>query len=803
MVLKDLVTGLRHIRKHKGFSALNIAGLAAGMACVLLILLYVRFERSYDRFHEHRDDIYLCVRENVYEGGTEAKGITGAPLAPLLLQNFPEVEEAVRFTAFRGEFIGRGPVRFLERAFFFADPSVFKVFSFPLDHGDAATALGEPLSVVLSAETARKYFGNENPLGEVLSYMFGGRSFNFKVTGVLKPVPRNSHLRFDFLASYASLSSILGESAGYFLTQHWDSPTWTYIKLRAGSDPRAIEQRLPEFSRTFVDKRSAQAVSHRLVPLREVYFDAPGPAVGARGNRELVRILTAVAILILLIACINFMNLSTARAELRAREIGLRKVVGASRPRLVRQLLGEAVLLSLFAAICAMGGAALLLPSFSTYVGSPLSARDLLTGGFLALTLLTALGTGILAGTYPAFVLASLRPYHILKRGGGGGRSGMIVRQVLVTGQFALSIALVAGSFLTARQVRFLRTMDFGFEKENVIVIPVRDRAVRQRYETLKSRWLEETGVLGVTASSMRPGVDSQNGISLRAKGNPDTDIGIIYVDPDYVRAFGIPVVRGRDFVRGSTADVTGALLINETAVKRLGWTDGVGEPVELFFKEGGRIEPVAQAVVVGVVADFHFRDLTTSLQPILIRIAPNRYDYLFVRVAGVALPGTVARLRKTWEEMAFAQPFEFTFLDGDIDAVYKGYANFGRIALVATGFAILIACLGLFGLAIHAIQRRTKEIGIRKVLGSSVSGIVVLLAKDFLKLVLLANVLAWPVAYFFIQNWLRNFAYRISVGAGPFFAAGLAAFGVALATVIVQSLRAALAPPVESIKYE
>ncbi len=803
MMPKDLIASLRHIRRHKGFSALNIVGLAAGMACVLLILLYVRFERSYDRFHEHRDSIYLAVHENVYEGGSDLKEITGAPLAPLLLQNFPEVEEAVRFTAFRGEFVGRGPVRFLERGWFFADASVFKVFSFPLERGNAATALGEPFSVVLSTETASKYFGNEDPLGEILSYTFGGRSFDFQVTGVLKPVPRNSHLRFDFLASYASLAPILGPNADYFLTRHWDSPTWTYVKLRAGSDPAAVDRQLPEFSRTFVDKRSAQAVSHRLHPLREVYFGAPGPAIGARGNRELVRVLTAVAILILLIACVNFMNLSTARAELRAREIGLRKVVGASRPRLVRQLLGEAVLLSLFAAVCAVGGAALLIPSFADFVGSPLAAGDLMTGGFLAVALLTALGTGILAGTYPAFVLASLRPYHILKLGGRGGRSGLAVRQILVTGQFALSIALVASSFLTARQIRFLRTMDFGFQKENVLVIPVRDRAVRQRYETLKSRWLEEAGVLGVTASSMRPGVDSQNGINMRAKGNPDIQMGIIYVDPDYIRTFGIPVLRGRDFVPGSTADATGALLVNETALKRLGWTEGVGEPVELFFKEGGRIEPVAQAVVVGVVADFHFRDLTTPLQPILIKVDPRRYDHLFVRMSGPGLPETVDRLRRTWEEMAFTQPFEFTFLDGDIDAVYRNYANFGRIALVATAFAILIACLGLFGLTVHAIQRRTKEIGVRKVLGSSEAGIVVLLSKDFLKLVLLANIIAWPVAYLFAQNWLRNFAYRISVGVGPFLAAGLAAFVVALATVIVQSTRAALAPPAESIRYE
>jgi putative ABC transport system permease protein len=803
MIPMDFVAGLRQVRRHKGFSALNVAGLAAGMACVLLILLYVGFERSYDRFHERRDDIYLCVRENVYEGGPELKGITGAPLAPLLLRNIPEVEEAVRFTAFRGEFVGRGRDRFLERAWFFADPSVFKVFSFPLDRGDAATALAEPLSVVLSAEAARKHFGDEPPLGGVLSYVFRSRSFEFKVTGVLKPVPRNSHLRFDFLASYASLSSILGEGAGYFLTQHWDSPTWTYVRLRAGSDPAAVDRRLPEFSRAFVDRRSALAVGHRLVPLRDVYFDAPGPPIGARGDRRLVRTLSAVAFLIILIACVNFMNLSTARAELRAREIGLRKVVGASRSRLVRQLLGEALVLSLFAAVCALAGAALLLPSFSAYVGSPLAARDLLGGGFLVATLLTALGTGLLAGAYPAFVLASLRPGRTLQRAGRGGRSGLAVRRVLVTGQFALSIALIAGSFLTSRQVRFLRTMDVGFQKENVLVVPVRDRAVRQRYETLKSRWLQEAGVLGVTASSMSPGVDSQNGINIRARGNPDAEMGIIYVDPDYARTLGIAVVRGRDFGPGSAADAAGALLVNETAVRRLGWTDGVGEPVEFFFKEGGRVDPVGQAVIVGVVADFHFRDLTTPVQPILVRIAPGRFDYLFVRLAGDALPGAAARLRKAWEEMDFAQPFEFTFLDGDIDAVYASYANFGRIALVATGFAVLIACLGLFGLAVHAIQRRTKEIGIRKVLGSSVPAIVLLLSRDFLKLVLLANILGWPLAYLFARNWLQSFAYRISIGPGPFLAAGLAAFGVALATVIVQSVRAALAPPVESIKYE
>ncbi|MBN2206913.1 MAG: ABC transporter permease [Candidatus Aminicenantes bacterium] len=803
MIPKDLVAGLRRVRRHKGFSALTIAGLAAGMACVLLILLYVGFERSYDRFHERGDDIFLCARENVLAGGSELKGITGAPLAPLLLRNIPEVEAAVRFTAFRGEFVGRGPARFLERGWFFADASVFEVFSFPLERGDAATALREPLSVVVSAETARKYFGDEPPLGGVLSYVFGGRSFDFKVSGVLKPLPRNSHLRFDFLASYASLSSILGDNAGYFLTRHWDSPTWTYVKLGAGSNPDGVNRRLAELSRAFVDRRSALAVSHRLVPLREVYFDAPGPPIGARGDRRLVRTLSAVAFLIILIACVNFMNLSTARAELRAREIGLRKVVGASRPRLVRQLLGEAVILSLFAAVCGLAGAALLLPSFAAYVGSPLAARDLLGGGFLAATVLTALGTGLLAGAYPAFVLASLRPERTLGRAGRAGRSGLAMRRVLVTGQFALSIALIAGSLLTARQVRFLRTMDVGFQKENVLVVPVRDGAVRRRYETLKSRWLAEAGVLGVTASSMRPGVDSQNGISLRARGNPDVDMGIIYVDPDYVRTFGIPIVRGRDFERGSAADAAGALLVNETAVKRLGWTDGIGEPVELFFKEGGRIEPVARAVVVGVVADFHFRDLTTPVQPILIRVAPNRFDYLFVRLEPGALPGAAARLRADWEDLAFAQPFEFTSLDGDIDAVYKSFADFGRIALTATGFAVLIACLGLFGLAVHAVQRRTKEIGIRKVLGSSVAGIVVLLSRDFLALVLLANILGWPLAYVFIRGWLRNFAVRVPVGAGPFLVAGLAAFALALATVIAHAVRAALAPPVASIRYE
>jgi len=798
-----LITALRNIRRYKGFAFINMAGLAVGMACFLLIVFYVRFETSYDGFHKNGRDIYLVVRENTADNYSESKGITGAPLAPLLLRNFPSVEDAVRFTAFRGEFVGRGEKRFLETRFFYADDSVFKVFTFPLAEGDPATALRDPFAVVLTAETARRYFGGQNPLGQVLSYNFYGRSFDFRVTGVLKPIPRNSQFEFDFLASYSSLKLLLGENAEYFLTRHWDSPTWTFVKLRAGADPAELNRQLPAFSQKFVDKWSYASVNHRLQPLRDLYFHSPGPALGAHGSSELVVVLSAIAAFILLIACINFMNLATARSESRAREIGIRKVVGSEKRQLVAQFLGESLVYSFLALVLASGVVELLRPAFSNFVGKNIPIHYLRDPGLLAIMVLTAAGVGLFSGAYPAFFLASLRPFFILKGQAGGRGSGLAVRKILVVGQFVLSIALISAALLMGRQTRFLSKADMGFKKENVLAIPVRDGSLVRQYESLKARWLQRPGVLGVTASSMEPGVGGPNGINLRGRGNPDTEMPIVYVDHDFFKVLDVRMAGGRDFSRAVSTDAAGALVLNESARQRLAWTDGIGEAAELFFKEGGKIVPVYQTTVIGVVKDFHFRDLTTSIQPVLFKIDARRFSSLLVRLDGQRIPEAIDGLKSSWQEFHFNQPFEFTFLEDDMKTVYKSFSNFTRLTAYATGLAIFIACLGLFGLASYTIEKRVKEIGVRKVLGASVSRIALLLSKDFLKLVLVANVVAWPAAFYFIENWLRSFAYRISVGFGTFVLAGLLALAVALVTVGARAVKAALANPADSIRYE
>ena len=796
-----ITVALRNIVRHRTHSLIAVAGLAVGMACFLLVTFFILFERSYDDFHTNGKDIYLVVRENRGEDYAEQKAITGAPLAPLLEENIAAVETAVRLTCFRGDLVGRGEQFFAERRFFFADEEFFRVFTFPLKEGNVDTALAEPLSVVLTEETARKYFSDEDPIGKVLTYSLNGPRFDFKVTGIVKPIPKSSHLQFDFLASYSSLRLIINND--YFFTRHWDSPTWTYVKLRPGQTSKNVDDLLPAFTEKFVDKWSFVSISHHLLPLNEVYFHSPGPAIGLHGNRQTVFILSAIAVFILLIACINFMNLATARSESRAREIGLRKVVGAQRWQLVRQFLAESLVSSGLALLVSIGLVELFLPAFSRFAGKEISIHYLGNPACLTAMIITAVGVGLAAGAYPALFLSSLRPFFILK--GTDPRRGrsVLIRQALVVGQFAISIVLIASVSLLLRQIRFLQNADVGFNKSHILTIPIRDRAVRERFDLLKNRWLGIPSVVAVTASSMEPGVTSQNGINISARGNPDLEMGIIYVDPDYVKTLGIEMARGRDFSREITADATGSVLINEEAVRRLGWESGVGEPVEMFFKEGGRIVPVYQATVVGVVKDFNFRDLTTSMQPILLKIEPRRSYHIFIRVDGQKMNDTIEAVRRIWNEFQFSQPFELSLLEDDMNAVYRTFVNFAVVSRFATFLAIFISCLGLFGLATFSVEKRIKEIGIRKVLGASTIGIVALLARDFLKLVLAANVLAWPAAYYFASRWLQNFAYRIPVGAWAFLLAAAIALVVALLTVGYQSIRAAVANPVQSLRYE
>lgn len=800
MLRNYLKVAFRNITKHKAYSLINILGLALGMACFLLIIFFIRFEISTDNFHKNRKNIYQVVRINNSRDYTERKGITGAPLAPLLLENFSAITHAVRFTNFRSELVSHGEKRFAERRFFFADAAVFDVFTFPLLQGNSRTALQEPFSVVVTAETARKYFGDEDPINKILNYNLGGQKFDFQVTGVLAPIPLNSHIQFDFLASYTSFPSIVGE---YFMTKHWDSPTWTYIQLSEGTKAEELDRLLPAFTEKHVDRWSFLSISHKLLPLQDIYFHSPGPSIGERGNTQFLFVLIAISLFILLIACINFMNLATARSGSRAKEIGIRKVIGAQRGQLVRQFIGESVCCSFMALILAVILVELFLPAFSHVVGKRLSINYIQNMGYIAVLFVTAIVVGVLSGSYPAFFLSSFKPVTVFKETLKARGLAVFVRKALVVGQFVISITLITSIILIARQIHFMRNMELGFNKNSVITIPIRDRAVRQRYELLKNKWLQNSNILAVTASSMEPGVTSQNGININTTGVEDMEAGIIYVDCDYVRTLEIDLARGRDFTQSISSDAEGALLMNRAMVERLGWQDGVGEQAELFFKEGGKKIPMYQTVVVGIVDNFNFRDLTTPMQPVLIKIDPRRYNFIFARVNSNAITGSIDYLKSTWKEFQFDQPFEFTFLAEDMNRVYGRVESFATVARYGTFFAIFIACLGLFGLASFTAEKRTKEIGIRKVLGATAPGLVRLISKEFLALVALANIIAWPVAYYAMNQWLQNFAYRTSIEFWTFLTAAGLAFFIAAFTVSYQAIKAALANPIESLRYE
>lgn len=794
-----LKIALRNIKKHKGYSFINIAGLAFGMACFLLIVFYIQFERSYDNFHEKGRNIYQVVRENRWEDDVELKSITGAPLAPLLLQEFPAIVYAVRFSNFGGEWVSHGEKRFNEKRFFFADESIFSVFTFPLVQGNPGAALEEPFSVVITQKTARRYFGDDDPINKILNYNLGGKNFDFKITGVIDEIPKNSHIDFDFIASYKSLRTITGE---WFLTKHWDSPTWTYILLQEGYSPETLERLLPAFTEKYVDKWSFSSVNHMLQPLKDIYFHSPGPPIGNRGNVQFLFVLSVVAAFILLIACVNFMNLSTARSASRSKEIGMRKVIGAQRAQLIRQFVGESLVYSFFALILAIVLIELFLPTFNSFVGKKLSINYLNNIGYLVAMMLTAAIVGVISGSYPAFFLSSFKPVIVLKGATQRGHSAERVRKILVIGQFAISIALIASSVLIYKQMHFLKNKEIGFNKNNVIAIPIRDRSVRGRYELLKNRLLQNSNITGVTASSMEPGVTSQNGISMKARNIDDIDMGIIYVDHDYVKTLEINLTKGRDFSKDVSTDAKSALLMNQAALERLGWQDALGEEIELYFKLE-RIVPMYQTTLVGVIQNYNFRDLTTPMQPILLKIDPQRFRYILIRINGDYTTDSINYIKRIWKESQFDDPFEFSFLDKDMENVYRNHESFATIIRYATSLAIFIACLGLFGLASSTVEKRTKEIGIRKVLGATVPSLVRLISIEFLILVALSNIIAWPLAYYATNRWLQHFAYRIGISLWPFILSAVLALVVALITVIYQSVKTALANPVEALRYE
>ncbi len=790
-MLKNYLTiTLRNLRKHPGYAFINLFGLALGLVCCLLIFLFVRDELSYDRFHEKADRTYRIVRQ--FEALPPSVA-PPPPLAPALMADYPEVEHATRmFRYWFTPMVSRGDQAFNEEDFLFTDPQFFEVFDFPFLQGNPATALNEPGSLILTASMAAKYFGDEDPMGQTLQVNV---SNTFTVTGVMADTPSNSHFRFDFLTTLESATDIMGWEN---VLDQWGLGAFpTYVVLPDGYDPAQLEAKLPGF----VDRHfeADTPISFTLQPLTNIHLHSNYTGEWeANSDMRYVYLLVGIALIILLLACINYTNLATARFARRAKEVGIRKTVGAQRQQLILQFLGESVLLAGTALVIALAVLNVVLPAFNQLVGRSLDFNLLAEPLLLAGLVVGALLTGLIAGSYPALYLSHFRPSVVLKTAKAPSRR-VPLRTALVVAQYTIATVFIIGTVVIYQQLDYIQTKKLGFEQEQVVLIPVRDEPLQLQPEVVKNTFRNLPTVEHVSASTSLPGLEAA-GTSMDPVGplrEGTFRLSVFWIDDTYTDAMDVNLVTGRTFAAAPSPDTDDALLLNESAVTAFGWAspeEAMGETIRIWGES---------RTVIGVVEDFHFESLREPIQPLLFLPEFGTVGGLVVRVRGDNFQESLAQLAQGWEQLNTAQPFTYTFLDQDLAELYDAERRWGRIIGAAAMLAILIACLGLFGLAAYAAEQRTKEIGVRKVLGASVGGLVALLTKDFARLVLVAFVVAVPLAYYAAQRWLDSFAYRMELGAGIFLLAGGLILCIALFTVSYQAIRAALTDPVKSLRYE
>jgi len=802
MLKNYLKIALRNLLRHKSYSLINIAGLAIGMACCWLILLFVHDELTYDRFHEHTGRIYRLVTMNLrYPEFSHT--LTDTKHAGRLIGDLPGVTAGVRIKP-SGGLVHCGDKRFNEDRFFFADSGVFQVFTLSLLAGNPRTALAQTNTVVITAETAKKYFGADDPMGRTITL---DDSLHFVVTGILKNIPHNSHFKFDFLAS------LLGAEKRF-------ETVLTYFLLEAGFPPAEVERRLPEFVKKYEPQANLENFPFRLQALTDIHFYSHLQGeISPNGNVAYIYIFSAVAILVLLIACFNFMNLAIPLyGTQRAKEIGMRKVIGATRRQLVAQFIGESLVLSFIAfgfALALVEGA---LPWFNALVEKELAIRH----DHLLMLFATTLLAGFGAGCYPAFFLSRFQASQVLKGKLDLQRGSHALRKGLVVAQFAISIIMAAATLVIYRQLVYVRSKPLGFNKEQMAVLNIRDSVARQKIAALKSELSQHPRVLAATISSTVPGRTGEKFLpswhyrmpgdeeNKHEHGHAFEHVSTFFVDNDFLAAMEIELTAGRNFSRDFPTDLTETLIINEAAVKKFEW----GSPAAAIGQEIKSSESGDKNLqVIGVAKNFHYASLHNSVEPLMIRlIDPNALTQpehaleqmtLSMRLSSNDIPATMAFIHEKWQAFDADHPLEYFFLDENFDQLYRADQRLGRIFGYFSALAIFIAGMGLFGLASFTTAQRTKEIGIRKVLGATVANIVALLSRDFIKLVIFANLLAWPIAYFAMNKWLQDFAYRIEIGWWIFALAGGLALVIALLTVCTQAVKAALANPVEALRYE
>ncbi|GAA4446932.1 ABC transporter permease [Nibrella saemangeumensis] len=791
MLRNYLLIAVRNLRKHKGFTFINVFGLALGLACCMLITLYVRDEVSYDNFHLNADRIVLLQQfENI--------GVSGGKLATDLKARFAQVQNTVRLLN-TTPLITFQNTAYYEPKFYFADSTAFDVFSFSMVQGNPRTALAERNGVVISASAARKYFPNQNPLGQTLLY---NSKTPLRITGVMQDLPRNAHVTIDFLASYASANDLVGYDV---TTNYWGGNTWTYLLLAPGTDPATLLAQFPAYVKSLGDPNSA-VWRFNLIPLRDIYLKTE---LVASDRLLYVYIFSLVALLIIGLACFNYVNLTTARSATRAREVGVRKAMGSSFGQLWQQFLSETTLYVLLAVLVSVGLLQLALPYFNTFTDKQLSLTSLLTREY-GLWLLGGIGLlSVLTGSYPALVLSSLRPVLVLKGSLTAIGKKALLRQVLVVGQFTVSVVLIVATVVVYQQLNYIRHKDLGYQREQILTLDLRDAADNQK-ELFKQQVKALPSVVSATRSFGLPGSGRLRGEKLVSefvpKGAADGGIVRLTADGDFLNTFGIKLLEGRTLDPNRPADRQ-AFLVNKAAMKFFGWSDLAGKQTGYYTfqydPKGGYREVPVRGDVVGVVEDYHHADLKTTVAPMLFSLPDGWEGQMAIKLRAGNVPMAVQQIQTLWTRSFSGKPFEYAFMDDTFNQTYKSEVRTGQVFGLFASLAVLISCLGLFGLAAYTAERRTKEIGIRKVLGASVPSLVSLLSRDFLKLILIAIVIATPVAWYAMNRWLEDFAYRTDIPWWVFLLAGLLTTIIALLTVSYQSIRAALLNPVTSLRSE
>lgn len=785
MLKNYLKIALRNIKRHKGYSFINITGLAIGMACCLFITIWVLDELSYDKFHENAATLYRVEENQDYSGRQFHVNVTPYPLAPALKDEIPEIIDATRYVWAGGLLFRYGDKVFFEDDIRAVDPSFFQMFTFPLLKGDKNLALNSPYSLVLSEDIAEKYFGEEDPLGQMISI---SNQYDFTVTGIMENISHNSYLQFDIVIPYEFLRKTGKTDEGF-----GRNSIQTFIKLQENIPFEQVNEKISGFIRTRLPESRTNLV---LMPYTRIHLHSYFGWEKDAGAVQYIYIFSLIALFVLLIACINFMNLSTARSANRAKEVGLRKVVGALKRHIIQQFYGESVIFAFIALIFAVVIVSLLLPAFSSLAAKELSWN--VTGiesiliGLLAITFFT----GLVAGSYPALFLSAFQPVKVLRRSLKSGAGSSRFRKVLVVVQFSISILLIIGTTVVYKQLNFMKNRRLGWDKEHLVYIYLR-ADIKSSYETLKTELVKDSRILGVTGAYQLPGYNFGNAGGADWDGkDPELEalIGINEVDFDFIETLKIEITEGRSFSREFSSDLSKSFIVNEEVAKIMEKESVVGERFSFVGVEGS---------IIGVMKNFHYQPVRNKIEPLAIHVFPDYINYMLIRIPPGSISESLQFVENTWNRVIPHYPLEYRFLNEAFDRMYRTEDRMGTLLKYFAALAVFIACLGLFGLASFTAEQRTKEIGVRKVLGASVSQVTLLLCKQFLLLVLLANVIACPVAYLVMKNWLQNYAYQTGLGLFIFVAAMAAALVVAIISVSFQAIKAAISNPVDSLRYE